>query len=209
MIDRIRRGEDPVPRAPAPESTVAHLAARFMKAHVEVNCRPKTVETLGAIVRLHVVPQLGTLAISAALHDGMRGTPYQANRTVDTIARMYSLAEAWGLVPPDRNPCRSVRRYRERPRERFLSAGEYRRLGAALDAAEADGSVIASAIAAIRLLLLTGCRKMEIVRLRWDDLDRTAGEIGLTDAKTGTRRVPPTPAAKWVLGRIARDDGNP
>ena len=216
MIDRIRRGEEPVPREPEPEPTVADLAERFMKAHVEVNCRPKTVETLGAILRLHVVPQLGALAISAvershiaALHDRMRGTPYQANRTVETVARMYSLAEAWGLVAADRNPCRSVRRYRERPRERFLSADEYRRLGAALDAAEADGSVMGSAIAAIRLLLLTGCRKMEIVRLRWDDLDRTAGEIRLTDAKTGTRRVPLTPAVDWVLGRIPRSEENP
>ena len=216
MIDRIRRGEDPVPAEPAPEPTVADLAERFMKAHVEVNCRPKTVDTLGLIVRLHVVPELGGLAVSevershiAALHDRMRETPYQANRTVDTIARMFSLAEAWGLIPPGRNPCRSVRRYREQPRERFLSAEEYRRLGAALDASEADGSMMPSMIAAFRLLLLTGCRKMEIVTLRWDDIDRTAGELRISDGKTGPRRVPLTPAMEWVIERIPRVDDNP
>ena len=216
MIDRIRRGEDPVPAEPEPEPTVADLAERFMKTHVEVNCRPKTVETLGHVVRRHIVPELGALAISkvershlSALHHKMRETPYQANRTVDAVARMFSLAEAWELMPSGRNPCRSVRRYRESPRERFLSADEYRRLGAALDAAEADGSVMPSAIAAIRLLLLTGCRKMEIVTLRWDDLDRTAGEVRLSDTKTGTRRVPLTPAVEWVLGRIPRADDNP
>ena len=140
MIDRIRRGEDPVPPEPEPEPTVADLAERYMKAHVEVNCRPSSIDTLGRIVRLYVVPELGELPVSgvdrshvSALHDRMRDKPYQANRTVDVVARMFSLAEAWELVPPGRNPCRSVRRYRESRRERFLTADEYRRVGAALD----------------------------------------------------------------------------
>ena len=216
MIDRIRRGEAAVPAEPEPEPTVADLARRYMKAHVEVNCRPGSVETLGRIVRLYVVPELGHLPVSAvdrshvsALHDRMRDKPYQANRTVDAIARMFSLAEAWELVPPGRNPCRSVRRYRESRRERFLTAEEYRRVGAALDEAEAKGWLMASAVAAIRLLLLTGCRKNEIATLKWDDIDRTAREIRISDAKTGPRRVPLTPAVEWVLGRIPREDGNP
>ena len=89
MLDRIKRGEDPVPKEPAPEPTVADLAERYMEAHVEVNCRPKTVETFGRIVRLHIVPELGHLALSAvdrshvsALHYKMRDKPYQANQTV-------------------------------------------------------------------------------------------------------------------------------
>ena len=216
MIDRIKRGENPTPPEPTPEPTVAELAERYMKAHVEVNCRPTTVETLGRVVRLYVVPELGALPVSrmdrshvAELHHKMRDKPYQANQTVDVIAKMFSLAEAWGLVAPRRNPCRSVRRYKEHRRDRFLAAEEYRRVGAVLDEAEADGSAMPSAIAAIRLLLLTGCRKMEIVTLRWDDIDRAAGELRLSDGKTGPRRVPLTPALEWVLDRTPRIDDNP
>ena len=44
VIDRISSGEDPFPAPPTPEPTVADLAERYMKAHVEVNCRPGTVE---------------------------------------------------------------------------------------------------------------------------------------------------------------------
>ena len=216
MIDRIKRGEDAVPRKPAAEPTVADLARRYMEAHVEVNCRPNTIEVFGRIVRLYIVPELGALRVSevdrshvSALHYKMRDKPYQANRTRDVLAKMFRLAEAWGMTPPRRNPCRSVRLYKERRRERFLTAEEYRRLGAVLKEAEADGSVMPSAVVAIRLLVLTGCRKNEIVTLRWDDIDRTAGELRLPDGKTGARRVPLTPAVEAVLAGIARIEGNP
>ena len=122
---------------------------------------------------------------------------------------MFKLAEAWGMMPPRRNPCRSVRHYREHCRERFLTPEEYRRLGRVLREAKTDGGFMPSGIAAIRLLLLTGCRKNEIVTLRWDDIDRTAGEIRLRDSKTGARRVPLTPAVERVLAGIPRIEGNP
>ncbi len=216
VIDRIKRGLDPVPAPPAPEPTVADLAERYMEAHVKVNCRPGTVEVFGRIVRLHIVPELGGLRLSevdrphiSALHHRLRDRPCQANATVDLIARMFRLAEAWGMTPPRRDPCRSVKRYRETPRERFLTPEEYRRLGRALDEAEADGSVFPTAVPAIRLLLLTGCRRNEIATLKWDDVDRTAGELRLRDGKTGWRSVPLTPAVEHVLASIPRIEGNP
>ena len=216
VIDRIKRGFDPEPAQPASEPTVAALAERYMEAHVRVNCRPGTVEAFEGLMRLHIVPELGDLRLSEvdrpqvlALHHKLRDKPYQANQAVTVLARMFRLAEAWGMTPPRRNPCRSVRRYRENRRERFLTPGEYRKLGGVLDQAEADGSVFPSAIPAIRLLLLTGCRRNEIVTLRWDDVDRTARELHIRDGKTGHRRVPLTPAVEAVLERIRRIEGNP
>ena len=215
-IDRIKQGLDPDPPEPAPEPTVADLAERYMAAHVNVNCRPKTVETFGRIVRLYIVPELGGLKLSevdrpqvSALHYKLRDKPYQANAAMDVLARMFRLAEAWGMTGPRRNPCRSIRRYKEVRRERFLTSEEYRALARVLDEAEADGSVFPSAVPAIRLLLLTGCRKNEIVTLKWDDVDRTAGELRLTDGKTGWRSVPLTPAVAHVLDAIPRIEGNP
>ena len=122
---------------------------------------------------------------------------------------MFRLAETWGMTPPRRSPCRRLRAYKRVRRERFLTPEEYRRLGRVLDEAEAAGGFLPSGIAAIRLLLLTGCRKNEIVTLRWDDIDRTAGEIRIRDAKTGARRVPLTRAVEFVLAGIPRIEGNP
>ena len=83
---------------------------------------------------------------------------------------MFSLAEEWGMAAEGANPCRSIRKYREKRRERFLTRGEYRRLGAALAAAEAEGSASPHAVAALRLLMLTGCRLNEILTLRWEEV---------------------------------------
>ena len=98
---------------------------------------------------------------------------------------------------------------RNKERERFLTVDEYRRLGAALTEAEVAGTVSCHAVAAFRLLMLTGCRLTEILTLRWDDVDRTAGEFRLRDSKTGARMVALTPTAGRVLASIPRIPDNP
>ena len=216
IIDRIKRGEPAVPPPPVPAWTVSDLAERYMEAHVAVSCRPATIKLCRAIVTKYILPELGDLPIEAvdrarvsALHCALGDKPYQANRAVEVLSKMLSLAEAWGLTPPRQNPCRSVRKYKERRRERFLTPEEYLRLGQVMDEAEADGSAWPSAIAALRLLMLTGCRRNEIVTLRWDDVDRTAKELRLRDSKTGARRVSLTPAVEAVLDGIPRVASNP
>ena len=213
IIDRVRQGMDPIPR---PATTVADLAERYLQARVAVNCRRSTQETFRRLVDMYIVPELGDLAAMAvdrshvfALHYKLRDKPYQANQVVRVLAKMFQLGEAWGMIPPKRNPCRSIRPYKEHRRERFLTREEYRCLGGVLDEAEADGSVFLPAIAAMRLLLLTGCRRNEILTLRWDDIDRTTGMLWLRESKTGTRWVPLAPAVEWVLAGIPCIDGNP
>ena len=98
-----------------------------------------------------------------------------ANRVVDMLSRLFNMAEAWGVAPDGGNPCRFVKKYKERSCERFLSEDEFRRLGRVLDEVEAESKVSASAVAAIRLLMLTGCRRGEIMKLRWEDVDLEGG----------------------------------
>ena len=215
-IDRIKRGLSLDSPPAATEPTVANLAERYMESHVGVNCKPSTVISFESLIRVHIVPELGHIRLSelershiSGLHHKLRMTPFQANRVVKVLSGMFRLAEAWEMMPPGRDLCRSVRPYREKPRERFLSSEEYRRLGDVLDRAEADGSVYLPVIHAIRLLLLTGCRKDEILTLKWDDIDRSSGMVHLRDGKTGLRHVPLAPAVIAVLSGIPRIDGNP
>ena len=201
-------------RAAAP--TVADLARRYMAGHVAANCNAHTAGIYRGSLDNHILPALGEMPIAAvgraevaALHYRLRATPRAANRALAVLAKMFSLAEAWGMAQAGTNPCRGVRKYRERRRERFLTPDEYRRLGRTLAEAEAEGWASPAAVAALRLLTVTGCRVGEILGLRWDDIDRAAGELRLRDGKTGARMVPLTPTAEAVLARIPRPRGNP
>ena len=218
MIARIKAGEDPQPAATnaAPAPTVADLAQRYLVEHVEVWCKPRTVESCRWLVRKFVLPDLGTLTIDeverehiAALHFKHRDTPYQANRILEVVRKMFNLAEAWGMRKDAANPCRFVQKYKERKRERFLTDEEFHRLGQVLNEIEADGSETLSAVTAVRLLMLTGCRLNEIQTLRWEDVDLEAAELKLRDSKTGARMVPLSRAAVTVLSALPRADDNP
>ena len=214
VIDRIKRGEAPKPEVAGPV-TVADLAERFLTAHVATHCKPSTRALYRGVLNNHVVPALGDRAVESVersdvigLHREMHATPQQANLVVHVLSRMMSLAESWELIPSGSNPCRGVRLYRKRSRERFLTPDEVKRLGRVLVEAERDGTVWPGIIAAVRLLMLTGCRRSEILSLRWDDVDRTAGLIRLRDSKTGPRVVPLTRAVKSVLDGIEKTPGS-
>ena len=216
VIDRIKRGEDPMPPKPAPEPTVADLAARCLKNHVAVRCKPNTAKNYRMALQNHILSALGKKALKdvvpgdvTALHHKLRDTPSAANRAVWVLSKMFVLAETWAMMPPGRNPCRHVRYYREASRERFLTPEEFRRLGAALKKFEAEGSMLLSAIAAVRLLMLTGCRSDEILSLKWDDVDRPARVLRLCDAKAGPRMVPLTTPVLAVLDGMEREEDVP
>ena len=124
------------------------------------------------VIDRHIVPALGGVPVAALtprhvadLHYGLRQRPYTANLAVDTLSQLIGQAMAWGLMPEGTNPCRQVQRYREGRRERFLTDVEVRRLGRVLDEMEAAGEAPVHAIAAVRLLMLTGCRRNEVMTL--------------------------------------------
>ncbi|MDE0332709.1 MAG: tyrosine-type recombinase/integrase [Nitrospinae bacterium] len=216
LIDRIKRGEDISATASETETTVAGLAERFMRTHVEKHLKPASASAYRTVLDKHILPVLGGMGLDevggaevTAFHHGLRDTPVLANRAVHLLSRMFTLAEAWELIPYGRNPCLAVRRYRTRKRERFLTPEEYRRLGRALRWACAEGGIWPPAIAAVRLLALTGCRRSEILGLQWDDVDRTAGDLRLRDAKAGPRMVSLTRPVLRILDAIPRSPENP
>ena len=197
-------------------ATMHDLAERFLTEYVAAHCKPSSAHSYGIAIRRHVLPRLGKRKVAeitrgdvAAMHHQMCGTPFAANRTLGILSAMFTAAELWELRPQGSNPCRYVKRFRERRRERFLSDEEYRRLGATLREADDTGAVAGAAIAAIRLLMLTGCRLSEIMTLRWEQVALEAGELRLPDSKTGAKVVYLGEPARAVLRGIASEKGNP
>ena len=220
VVASIKAGEEPGRNGSASSSatgpTLADVAERYMKEHVAVRCKPTTAAGYRYALDRVLLPAFGSVPLAAIgrdqvadLHYRLHKTPATANRVVETLSRLFYMAEAWGVAPEGGNPCRFVKKYKDRSRDRFLSEQEFRRLGNVLSELEAAGKVSASAVAAFRLLMLTGCRRNEILTLRWEDVDLDAGELRLRDAKTGARSVALSPEARKVLAARPRWPDNP
>jgi integrase len=153
----------------------------------------------------------------------MRRTPGAANRCLSLLSKMFNLAEAWGLRPDGTNPVRHIEHYPEgKKRERFLSAAEMARIGAVLKRAETEhiakgngsaddrkGGESIYLIAAIRLLMLTGARRSEILTAKWEYFDAERAALRLPDSKTGAKVVPLGAPALAVLEALPRLVNNP
>ena len=149
--------------------------------------------------------------------------PVTANRVLVLLSGLYSWAEGEGRIATGLNPVRKISKYPEKNRERFLTVDELTRLGAALREAETVGlhweldpkkplskhmpkegnrvTIFSThAIAAIRLLLFTGCRLREILHLRWEEYDPERGLLFLADSKTGRKTVVLSEAAIGLPG---------
>lgn len=109
-------------------------------------------------------------------------TPATANRHYALLSRMFRLGQQWDRIT--KNPCVGIKRFREEGRkERYLAPADLVRLFAAMT--DEPNKV---ACAAIKLLVLTGMRREECLRCRWDDVDLTNGLIYLPETKAGRPR---------------------
>ena len=218
IIAATKNGDDPAARRDADRRaiTVKELAERFEREHIDLRLKPSTAKGYKRMLERFVLPRLGnqrvtevTRADIAQLHHDLRHIAYDANRCLEMISKMFNLAEMWGLRPDGSNPRKHIKKYPEEKRERFLSPAELRRLGEVLREIEQEGIELPFSIAAIRLLILTGCRLGEIMTLQWEHVDIAGKALRLPDSKTGAKIVHLGQPAVEVLEKIERVDGNP
>src|SRR5262249_34192586 len=124
-----------------------------------------------------ILPAMGAVKVAGvsfsdvqALHRKVtqRGATYQANRLVALLSKLFNLSIQWGMRSD--NPATGIQRNQEVKRSRYLSPAELERLSAAMASYhDVDGAN------AIRLLLLTGARRGEVMAASWDQFDLQAG----------------------------------
>lgn len=199
--------------------------AEFADVYFAEGCATKKADTIRydrARVEGHVKPMLGNMKIGSitrtdierlmrSIAEGrtaarlkaktrgqsnFRGGKTAATRTVGLLQGMFTFAEARGLIA--NNPTRGVKRYADTKRERFLSGAEMAALGLALREMHDEGRN-ENGIDVIRLLALSGARRAEIERLRWEEIDFDRGLVRLKDSKTGAKTFPLAPAALQLL----------
>jgi integrase len=187
------------------------------KKHLETKRgrKPKTVSGYGKLVNRWIAPEF----VGKQVHEityrnvldlhtkiGDTGATYQANAMVRLLRPMMK----WVIKRDEldiKNPAEGIELYREFERDRVLDQEEAARLWTALDAFEYEQRCNPNMIRAIRALIITGCREMEMCSLKWDYVKKTMNE--LPDSKGGAIKVAKVQAFTDLLADIERVEGNP
>jgi integrase len=194
--------------------TIADLAARFEQDYVPRK-RPSTQRVYRQQIATDILPALGRTKAAAVTHADVDAfhhrlsarAPTHANRVIAVLSKMFSLSVRWGWRLD--NPCKGIERNQEQKRHRYLSGAELKRLTKALAELEDQG-----AANAVRLLLLTGARRGELLAARWADIDleaRNWSKPASTTKQKALHRVPLSEPACRLLAemrKIAGDDAD-
>jgi integrase len=213
ILGLVAEGKDPADKKQKDRSapTLSALADRFLEEHVEAKSKDRTYTEYKRLIERIIKPELGRLKVDEVrssdiekLHLRFRATPYQANRLLALLSKMFN----WSGRRGDRNPCVGIERFTERKRRRYLSSAELARLGEVLTQAEEQKLTSPHVLAAIRLLVFTGARLTEILSLRWDHVDLERNFLNLADSKTGAKAVYLNAASRNLLTTLPHLDGN-
>lgn len=238
LLGDLAEGVDPQAKRKAERAskTVRELAERFEAEHIPLK-RPSTQRLYQLALTKYIVPALGHLRakdvdpsdVAAMLAKIRTENPIMSNRVRAVTSKLFAKGSIWGFCPPGHNPAQGQDRAPERKKDRHLSDAELGLVGQALRNLEGQGD--REAMAALRIYLLTGLRKSELIgdrkrdpktralielapALRWSDVDFDEEVIRLqqhkTSDKAGGRVVPLSKAVLAVLkGLKARVEGNP
>ena len=195
--------------------TVAAVSDQFFISHGP-KLKARTLEEYRRLERLYLLPAFGTVPIRdltratiSNAHATWSDNPRAANHALAVLSKLMSWAEDQGYRAEESNPCRRIQRYKENRRETFLRADDLARLGAALDQAAVTNLAGEFALAALRLLILTGARLNEILTLEWSHVDLERRMIFLPDSKTGKKPLTLNDGAIDVLRSLPRFANNP
>ena len=171
-------------------------------------CKPSTQQSMRWLLKARLLPAFGSVPLRRITHADVsrwfdeysRTAPGGANYALNVLLRILNHAIVCGHL--DTNPAHGIKRNPRPKLTRFLSREEIGRLHGALDRYASARPSNARQADIIRLLLLTGCRRGEIVTLRWQDVD--GDTLNLADAKVGPRRVFLNAPARAILERQPR-----
>ena len=204
LLAGIRKGRESVPAQPA--EIAFEAVADEVFSYYRRYWKPRTLAVNVNYYENHILPWFKGRPIAGITRrevlewfESLHAKPASANRSLPVLSVILRQAEVYGYRPEDSNPCKGIKRYRRRARERFLSPEEIRRVVEVLNRYDETRPAQANFI---RLLLLTGCRKGELLTLKWRDYRE--GKLFLRDSKNGPRTVWLSAAAREVLERLLR-----
>jgi integrase len=194
--------------------TLKALGDRFLEERCS-DIKAKTREMYDSAIRLHLYPALGhhpAIAVEREdvlkLRESLKTIPSTGGLALRLLNRMYEFGQEVGTVPVGTNPCQAIPGFKNNKRERYLSEEELARLAEAFRWVEQNTKSSVYNLAALRVTLLTGCRKNEIRTLKWSYVDFDNSCFRFPDSKTGAKVVPVGGVVLDLLGCLERVEGN-
>ena len=207
LLARIRAGQNPAEdiKREKQTPTFSAFAEEYLR-RCDPQWKPSGRKTVRVYLKARILPAFGKMPLDrigpedvAAWFDAAsKEKPGAANRAFEILRAMMSRAEEWGMRERGTNPCIGIAKNPGKKVARFLDTEELARLGRALGDHEVRWP---DAVAAIRLLALTGCRRSEVLNLRWRNIG--GDTLNLEDSKTGPRAVPLGQAARAVIDALS------
>ncbi|WP_298812418.1 site-specific integrase [uncultured Sphingomonas sp.] len=193
--------------------TLTQLSERYLE-HARSYKRSADIDE--RYLRLHLLPKFGKRRINqleqaeivewlgAKVREGYAQAT--VNRWQVILSHMMRMAKVWGVAGSEVNPLEGVKQRDPNNKvERFLTAEETRRLRKAVE--DSPNPMLAPIVA---LLLMTGCRKRELLDAKWEELQLDRGMWRIPTSKTGKpRHVPLIDDAVAVLRALPRVEGCP
>jgi len=202
------KGEDPC-EVNNNDLSIKEFCQLYIERHAKLKKKKSTMIEDQRLIRLQIIPNFGkikvtdlTRAMLIKHHEKLHQTPYMANRFLALVSKMMNLAEKWEFRSLNTNPCKHIDRNPEKAREVYLSLDQLERVGLAMrELKETENEYVLSAI---KLLILTGCRKGEILNLKWDYINFKNSCINLPDSKTGEKEIHLNPSAMSILQSLEK-----
>ena len=191
-----RQGLDPAADRDSHKSapTFDAVAARFVIEHVRPKLKPRTCAHYEEIINRLIRPRFSSWRVSAVTeadvalwHAALSETPTTANRALAILSSLMSWAVRRKLS--QENPCRSVRRYREQPINRYPTTTDLALILTAVDELSREGALNPFFAAGVSVMAMTGARRSEIFEAQWQWLDIERRCLTLPDSKTGAKII--------------------
>jgi len=206
LIGQVLDGKDPLEdrKQVSQGATIKKLCHEYIERYGKTN--KKTWEEDQRRINRHIIPSWGNIKVQsikrsdvASLHHTIGKTaPYEANRILALLSKMFELAQRWGFLAENSiNPARKIDKFKERKRDRWLSHEELPRVAQAIDKEE---NVYIRA--AFWLYLLTGMRRSELLQVKWSEIDFERKEIRIPESKAGRIHYVPLYVVKRKWNKV-------
>jgi integrase len=193
--------------------TIDYYFEIFFNEYVNIHLKKQTARSYFSFWKNHISPNLGTKNITEItlseielLHLNLKDKPTTANRIISLFSKFLSWCENKGYINETLSVSKKLMRYQENKILRFLTQKQMKDLWETILRLEKSNKLNKIPATALKLLILTGARKNEILTLKWSDLELDNYRILLSDSKTGFKIIYLSQQAVDILNDLPKHD---